>query len=129
MRARFLVTHFGVFHRARFIAQVCGRVQEASLLSTDGISQQRGSLLRLLQHLAAFIARCNTTGRTAAAPAAADVLARDTLPLPSRRLLFNGKRLTQLEGWVQREGAAISGAAPAAGNLIDVPSLPVGVAS
>jgi hypothetical protein len=91
----------------RVLLQVCGRVQEAGLLSAEGMSQQRESQRLLLKQLAEIISVCGKEAGEVGTPLAIEALEKATVPLPSRRLQFNGKSLCQVEGWAHTESAAI----------------------
>jgi hypothetical protein len=85
--------------------QVCGRVQEANLLSSKGISRQRASQQLLLQRLASFIVACSVSDTSNGGSSGLDAveLEKQRIILPAKRLLFDGSTLSRLEGWTNQQ--------------------------
>jgi hypothetical protein len=85
--------------------QVCGRVQEASLLSSKGITRQRASQQLLLQRIASFIAACSVSDTSNGCSSGLDAveLEKRGTVLPAKRLLFDGSTLSRLEGWTNQQ--------------------------
>jgi hypothetical protein len=87
--------------------QVCGRVQEANLLSVKGIARQRASQQLLLQRLASFIVACSVSETSERVGSVLDAieLEKRGVVLPAKRLLFDGGTLSRLEGWTNQQQA------------------------
>ena len=85
--------------------QICGRVQEASLLSNEGIAQQRASQQLLLKQLSKFMSACGTGG-----PEEVEAN-KEQVPMPRMRLLFDGVNLSQVHGWAHTQSPIMSSAA------------------
>ena len=83
--------------------QVCGRVQEASLLSAKGIKQQRAHQQQFLQKLATFVSACSSSRSDHVDSLDVEALERHDVILPAKRLLFDGSSLSQIEGWASRQ--------------------------
>lgn len=90
--------------------QVCGRVQEASLLSARGIRQQRAHQQQFLQKLATFVSACSSSRSEQPGSLDPQVLERHDVILPAKRLLFDGSSLSQIEGWASRQQLVVGGA-------------------
>jgi hypothetical protein len=85
--------------------QICGRVNEAGLLSVEGIAQQRRSQQMMLKQLDRFMESC---GSGSAIELGSQVLedSKGLVPLPTKRLLFDGLALSHIEGWARTQRPA-----------------------
>jgi hypothetical protein len=91
--------------------QVCKYMQQAELLSKDGIETQTASQLRTLQSMATLItshASTQAAGKNGASTAiSADALERSQPLLPTQRLMFDGQVVTPVDGWAYTQGTAV----------------------
>ena len=79
--------------------QICARVQEAEALSPQGIQKQRDSQQKLLKCLDEFIESC-TPGSVQ------DPVKQVDVPVPAKRMLFDGLSLSHIDGWAYTQTPA-----------------------
>ena len=82
--------------------QICGRIQEASLLSSDGIAQQQKYQQALLKQLELFMCACGSTvGDEGTATGIENE--KGLVPMPTAKLLFDGAELASIQGWAHQQ--------------------------
>ena len=92
--------------------QVCKHMEDADLLSKDGIDSQTAAQLKALQGMATLISSSAATQavggkKSASTQITADALERHQVLLPTQRLLFDGRSIASVEGWACTQGAAV----------------------
>jgi hypothetical protein len=90
--------------------QVCQQLREDQLLSKDGIERQSASQVKALQCMASLVSIC-ATAQSASSKEAVTVtpesLERQQFLLPTQRLLFDGHKVSCIDGWACTQGTAV----------------------